>query len=55
MPSEASPEATGAAGSAAALLETRDLTKEFRGFRAVSDVSLRVVEGTIHALSLIHI
>ena len=49
MPSEASPEATGA-GSAATLLETRDLTKEFRGFRAVSDVSLRVVEGTIHAL-----
>ena len=50
MPSEASPEAAGAAGPEAALLETRDLTKEFRGFRAVSDVSLRVVEGTIHAL-----
>jgi branched-chain amino acid transport system ATP-binding protein len=32
------------------LLETRDLTKEFRGFRAVSGVSLRVVEGTVHAL-----
>ncbi|KRE56555.1 ABC transporter ATP-binding protein [Phycicoccus sp. Soil748] len=32
------------------MLETRDLTKEFRGFRAVSDVNLRVVEGTVHAL-----
>jgi len=32
------------------LLETRSLTKEFRGFRAVSDVDLSVVEGTIHAL-----
>lgn len=47
MPTQASPEASGAAG---VLLETRDLTKEFRGFRAVSDVSLRVVEGTVHAL-----
>jgi branched-chain amino acid transport system ATP-binding protein len=32
------------------LLETRSLTKEFRGFRAVSDVDLTVSEGTIHAL-----
>jgi len=32
------------------LLETRSLTKEFRGFKAVSDVSLTVLEGTIHAL-----
>src|SRR5689334_1479853 len=32
------------------LLETRSLTKEFAGFVAVSDVSLRVRRGTIHAL-----
>ena len=37
-------------GSAQTLLETRGLTKEFRGFRAVSDVSLEVTEGTVHAL-----
>ena len=34
----------------APLLETRSLTKEFRGFKAVSDVNLSVAEGTIHAL-----
>jgi branched-chain amino acid transport system ATP-binding protein len=32
------------------VLETRGLTKEFRGFVAVNDVSLRVLGGTIHAL-----
>jgi branched-chain amino acid transport system ATP-binding protein len=32
------------------LLQTRALTKEFRGFRAVSEVDLSVAEGTIHAL-----
>jgi len=32
------------------LLETRSLTKEFRGFRAVSDVDLVVRDGTVHAL-----
>ena len=32
------------------LLETRSLTKEFRGFRAVSDVDLTVGRGTVHAL-----
>jgi len=32
------------------LLETRALTKEFRGFRAVSDVDLVVGAGTMHAL-----
>jgi branched-chain amino acid transport system ATP-binding protein len=32
------------------ILETRGLTKDFRGFVAVSDVSLRVKRGTIHAL-----
>ncbi|MBI3827836.1 MAG: ABC transporter ATP-binding protein [Candidatus Rokubacteria bacterium] len=32
------------------ILETDDLTKEFRGFVAVNGVSLRVRRGTIHAL-----
>ena len=32
------------------ILETVGLTKEFRGFVAVSDVALRVRAGTIHAL-----
>ena len=32
------------------ILETEDLTKEFRGFVAVKDVCLRVRRGTIHAL-----
>src|ERR1700730_18591211 len=32
------------------ILETEGLTKEFRGFIAVKDVSLRVRRGTIHAL-----
>jgi branched-chain amino acid transport system ATP-binding protein len=32
------------------ILETEDLTKEFRGFVAVNRVNLRVREGTIHAL-----
>ncbi len=32
------------------ILETRGLTKEFKGFIAVQDVSLRVRRGTIHAL-----
>jgi branched-chain amino acid transport system ATP-binding protein len=35
---------------AEAILETRDLVKEFRGFVAVSGVSLRVRRGSIHAL-----
>ena len=39
-----------AEATAAPLLETRSLTKEFRGFRAVSEVSLRVADGTVHAL-----
>jgi branched-chain amino acid transport system ATP-binding protein len=33
-----------------AILETDGLTKEFRGFLAVSDVALRVDRGTIHGL-----
>ena len=32
------------------ILETRGLTKEFKGFVAVKDVSLKVGRGTIHAL-----
>jgi branched-chain amino acid transport system ATP-binding protein len=32
------------------ILETENLTKEFRGFVAVKNVSLRVKRGTIHAL-----
>jgi branched-chain amino acid transport system ATP-binding protein len=32
------------------ILETEGLTKEFRGFVAVSDVALRVRRGTIHGL-----
>jgi branched-chain amino acid transport system ATP-binding protein len=32
------------------ILETENLTKEFRGFVAVNGVSLKIREGTIHAL-----
>ncbi len=32
------------------IIETRELTKEFKGFVAVRDVNLRVRRGTIHAL-----
>src|ERR687895_2201232 len=32
------------------ILETQDLTKEFRGFVAVKNVNLRVKRGSIHAL-----
>jgi branched-chain amino acid transport system ATP-binding protein len=32
------------------ILETRELTKEFRGFIAVKDVNLKVSRGSIHAL-----
>ncbi len=32
------------------ILETRSLTKEFKGFVAVNNVNLRVKRGTIHAL-----
>jgi branched-chain amino acid transport system ATP-binding protein len=33
-----------------AILETRNLTKEFKGFVAVKDVSLKIKRGQIHAL-----
>src|SRR5688572_33162307 len=32
------------------ILETRDLTKEFKGFVAVNGVNLKVRRGSIHAL-----
>ena len=32
------------------ILETKNLTKEFKGFTAVNDVNLRVQRGHIHAL-----
>ncbi len=32
------------------ILETRQLTKDFRGFTAVSKVDLKIVRGSIHAL-----
>jgi branched-chain amino acid transport system ATP-binding protein len=35
---------------AAAILETQGLTMDFRGFRALDGVDLRVEEGTIHAV-----
>jgi branched-chain amino acid transport system ATP-binding protein len=34
----------------AAIVETRNLTKSFAGFKAVDDVSLAIEEGTIHAI-----
>jgi branched-chain amino acid transport system ATP-binding protein len=37
-------------GASDVLLETQDLTKEFKGFVAVSKVNLRVKRGSIHAL-----
>jgi len=36
--------------SAEYILETRDLTKDFSGFTAVSEVNLKVRKGSIHAL-----
>ena len=36
--------------SADTILETRGLSKEFKGFVAVSGVNLRIARGTIHAL-----
>ena len=35
---------------ATSILETQGLTKDFRGFRAVDNVDLRVEEGAVHAL-----
>lgn len=36
--------------AAPSILETRGLTKDFKGFTAVKDVNLTVREGTIHAI-----
>ena len=44
------PAAIGDAPVSDAILETRNLTREFKGFVAVNDVSLRVRRGQIHAL-----
>lgn len=33
-----------------AIIETSGLTKSFKGFRAVNDISLKVLPGTIHAM-----
>jgi branched-chain amino acid transport system ATP-binding protein len=41
---------TGHASSAEYILETRGLTKEFKGFVAVNGVDLKVRRGSIHAL-----
>ena len=41
---------TGGAIADEIILETRGLTKEFKGFIAVKDVSLKVRRGSIHAL-----
>jgi branched-chain amino acid transport system ATP-binding protein len=43
-------EIDGVGATADCILETRGLSKEFKGFVAVADVSLRVRRGTIHAL-----
>src|SRR5450756_329410 len=42
--------AQGPVNSAAPLLQTRALAKDFRGFRAVDGVDLTITAGTIHAL-----
>lgn len=44
------PRASGGASTTAPILETRGLSKDFRGFTAVDDVNLQVQEGHIHAL-----
>src|SRR5690606_34482203 len=41
---------SGAGAMSDVILETRHLTKEFKGFTAVSDVNLAVRRGSIHAL-----
>src|SRR4029077_12268850 len=45
-----SPQTSAATAAAETMLETRALTKEFQGFTAVQDVSLKVRRGSIHAL-----
>ncbi|MGY3728650.1 MULTISPECIES: ABC transporter ATP-binding protein [Cobetia] len=44
------PRASGGASATAPILETRGLSKGFRGFTAVDDVDLQIQEGHIHAL-----
>jgi branched-chain amino acid transport system ATP-binding protein len=45
-----SPEGEAAGMAGEYLIETEDLSKEFKGFLAVSEVNLRVRRGSIHAL-----
>ncbi|AOM00357.1 ABC transporter ATP-binding protein [Cobetia marina] len=44
------PRASGGVSATAPILETRGLSKDFRGFTAVDDVDLQIQEGHIHAL-----
>lgn len=44
------PHETGGASTTVPILETRGLSKDFRGFTAVDDVNLQIQEGHIHAL-----
>jgi branched-chain amino acid transport system ATP-binding protein len=44
------PSVTWVLNSGVPLLQTRGLTKDFLGFRAVNEVDLSITEGTIHAL-----
>ncbi|WP_191237683.1 ABC transporter ATP-binding protein [Cobetia marina] len=44
------PRASGGASATVPILETRGLSKDFRGFTAVDDVDLQIQEGHIHAL-----
>jgi len=43
-------EQAGQAKQSGVILETRNLTKDFKGFTAVKDINLKVETGTIHAL-----
>src|SRR2546421_428654 len=47
---DGAPQQTGKCLADETILETRGLTKEFKGFVAVKDVSLKVRRGSIHAL-----
>jgi branched-chain amino acid transport system ATP-binding protein len=50
MPLSASDGGKGGGMAGEYIIETRDLSKEFKGFLAVSEVDLRVRRGSIHAL-----
>lgn len=44
------PDASGRRDNSEIILETKALTKDFRGFTAVNNVNLKIVRGTVHAL-----